>query len=212
MSWGSDALDWFGGLFDSGSSWGSDLGNYATDVFGKGGWLDRNSDLINKGRQVYNAFDAYNNRSNTRSNILDAYKQMMAQDQAYNAEYYKWAQDQQASNAAAQAANDRARRQAAAEALGVQKQMLEGLQGQYAPFTNTMKSLLPKMSKDYKQYLDSTSLLNQYLTPIVMKDLGRAPAPAYGMDVPQAAYSVSMPQAQGSVEFPSLEKILSGRA
>lgn len=241
MSWFSDGLDWIGNQVDSGSSWGTDIGNWFTGsspigqgadgsaLYPEGGsassgsWFDRNvwnggisasdnwRDILNRGRQGFNAINAANNRSGTRSDILNAYRAMAEQDQAYNAEYYKWAQQQQAANAAASAANDRARRKAAAEAMAIEKQALEGLQQQYAPFTKTMTSLLPKMQKDYSKYLDSTSLLNQYLTPLVMKDLGKAPAPAYSMDIPQSAYSVSMPQAQGSVEFPSLEKLLSGR-
>jgi len=218
MSWVSDIWDWGVGSVSNSGDWvdrnlSTDAGSWLDrNVSGDNSWLSNNwRDVLNKGREAFNYFGAANDRSGVRSDMYNMYQNMAAQDQAYNQQYYDWMVQNQQASAAAAAANDAARRKAAAEALAIQKKMLTGLQRQYQPFTDAMQELLPPMKNDYKKFLNTTSVLNQYLTPIAMKSLGQAPEPAYSVNMPESAYSVSMPQAQQSTEFPSLEQLLTRR-
>lgn len=235
MSWLSQGLDWLGGQFDSGSSWGSDVSNWfgggstgqiglnldGSPIMGptSGGsgsgfnlgdnWLTRNWDsigkVVNAGRGIYNMFDANNNQQGVRSNLLDAYANYMMQQQLYNQQLAGMRGGGGGGGGRARAAQ----LAAAKNALKVQEKYLKDLQKQYKPYADSAKALTPKMTKNYKQYLDSTALLNQYLTPTVMGQMKAPIAPAYQTNIPSESYKA--PSFEGkSVSFPTLEEILKG--
>lgn len=205
MTWVGDAWDavsgWFG---NSGSSSGSSTGS----------WIDRNWDTITKGldagRKIYNTWDANNSRQNSRNDILSLLQQNEAADNAYQQQLWEYQNANRGAAAAAARANDAARRKASAKAFKQQSKMLKQLIAQYQPYADAAKELTPKMSQNYSQFLDTTGLLNQYLTPKVMETLGSAPKPSWEQGVPQAAYKVSVPQS-APVSFPSLEEILKNK-
>jgi len=216
MSWLSDIWDW-------GVNQVSDSGDWFNRNFSSsgGGWLDKNvtgdnswlSDngatvdkYLNSGRKIFNLFDGSSARQNSRSDILGMYEAMAAQDQAYNQQYQQYLEGAQA----AAAVNDAARRRAAAEALKIQSKYLKALQKRYQPYVKISRELAPKMAQNYSQYLDTTGLLNQYLTPLAMKGLGSNPTPAYSLDIPKAAYAPTVAP-QESVSFPTLDELLAGR-
>lgn len=173
-------------------------------------WVSKNADTIGKvvdtGRKAYNLFDINSARQGTRSDILDYIKQQEANDNAYNQQMWAYRNAQ----AGAASANAAARRKAAQKAYKQQSKMLKALIEQYQPYATAAKELTPKMSENYKQFLDTTSLLNQYLTPKVMQNLNSAPAPSWGIDVPRSAYAVPMVQSE-AVSFPTPEEALQRR-
>lgn len=199
MTWLSDAADYIGGLFGGDSS-GS--GSGLSDS-----WLGRNWDSIaniaDKGRQVYNYLDMNNARQGTRSDLLGAYQQMAAQDALYQQQLAQYQQGQ----AAAARANDAARRAAANKALKVQKKYLKQLEKNYQPYADAAKMLTPEMGKNFKQYLDTTSLLNQYLAPTVMQQFQQPVQPTYQMNVPESAYAAPKVEGQ-AVSFPTVEELM----
>lgn len=234
MSWLSDGFDWLGGQFGSGNNWGSDLSNFfgggstgqiGTNMDGSpimgptssggGGfnfgdnWLTRNWDtigkVVNAGRGIYNMFDANGNRQGVRNDLLDAYSQYMMQQQLYNQQMAGMGGGGGGGGGRARAAQ----LAAAKKALAVQKKYLTDLQKQYKPYADAAKTLTPKMTKNYKQYLDSTALLNAYLTPTVMGQMKAPIAPAYTQNIPSSAYETPKLEG-GAVSFPTLEEILKG--
>ena len=229
MSWFSDLGDWVGSSVDSNSTWGSDAGDWMTTNFGDssgtgttGGsgsqmfgdsWLGRNwgtiGNVANTGRGLYNLFDANNSRKGVRSDVLGVYERMMAQDQEYRQQMAEFQAQQSGAAAAARRQNDAARLVAAGKALKVQKKGLKALQKQYEPYAEAAKMLTPKMAENYKQYLDTTALLNQYLSPSVMRTLNETPKPAWAQEIPQSAYSVPVVQSE-PVSFPTLAEVLRG--
>lgn len=229
MSWLSDIGDWVGSSAGSESSWGSDAGDWFTKNFGNssdagttgGGpsgvfgdsWLGRNWDTIgnvaNTGRGVYNLFSSNNARKGVRSDVLGVYERMMAQDQEYRDQMAQFQAQQSGAAAAARRQNDAARMVAAGKALKVQKKHLKALQKQYEPYADAAKMLTPKMADNYKQYLDTTALLNQYLSPSVMRSLTETQKPAWAQEIPQSAYSVPVVQSE-PVSFPTMAELLKG--
>lgn len=216
MSWFSDAWDWgVDAVSDSGDwidrTFSTTDGSWLNRNFlGDNSWWDQNGGsldkYVNAGQKLFNLFSANNSRSGSRSDILNMYENIAAQDQAYNQQYQQYLEQAQA----ASASNNAARMRAAAEALKVQKKYLRNLRKQYQPYVKAAKELTPKMAQNYSQFLDTTGLLNQYLAPVAMKAMADGPKPAYELNVPQSAYSVGTPTQQ-AVEFPSLEQILAGR-
>lgn len=217
MSWLSDAWDWGTGLFSSSpstgadahsvgisgpalqdGSWGSSGGGFDTS------WLGRNWDTIGKvvdgGRKIYNTLDMNSSRSGARGDILDLMQKMSQDDDAYNKQLYDWQVANAASRAAAARANDASRRKAANQALKVQKKMLKQMMGQYQPYADAVQTLTPKMAQNYGQFLDSTALLNQYLTPKAMQTLGQAPKATASFDVPQPKFTGGEPVSLASIE------------
>lgn len=191
MSWFSDAFDW---VSDSGN-WG-----WAKDA---GDWIDRNSGYIKTAKDIYNAVDSYNNRTDTRNNLLDVYKNIMAQDQQYNNTYNNW----QAQNWQAQQAQDAARRAAAMSAMKGQTAALKKISAQYDPYVKIAKRLMPKMEKDYNKFLKSTGLLNAYLTPLVTQAQPPVQSWQIQASLPESAYSAAfMPK--NEVVVPALEELV----
>lgn len=186
-------------------SWMDSIG----DLFGNisDTWVGRNFDNIlkvaDKGRQVYNYLDMNNARQGTRSDLFGAYEQMAAQDAAYQQQLAQY----QAGQQAAARANDAARRAAANKALQVQKKYLKQLEKNYQPYADAAKMLTPEMSKNFKQYMDTTALLNQYLTPTVMNNFSQPVQPSYSMQVPQSAYAAPKVEGQ-AVSFPTVEELM----
>jgi flagellar biosynthesis/type III secretory pathway protein FliH len=185
-------------------SWLSDAWDFLSEN------KDTVKDVFNFGRNVYNAWDMNNSRQGSRNDILDFMKQMEAQDNAYQQQMYDYNNRQRAAASAAARANDAARRKASKKAFKKQSKMLKELISQYQPYADAAKELTPKMSQNYSQFLDTTALLNQYLTPKAMEVLGSAPKPTWEMGVPQSAYKVSAPQS-APVKFPSLDEILKNK-
>lgn len=193
MSWLSDAWDWGTSLFDSSSDSGSSGGSSSG-----GSWIDRNWDTISKiagsARDIYNNFDVNSNRQGSRNDILNFLKQSEAQDNDYQRQLWEYKNRASAANAAAARANDAARRKASKKAFKKQSKMLQQLIAQYQPYADAAKALTPKMQENYSQYLDTTALLNQYLTPKVMESLTATPKPTWEINPPKARFAVSMPQ------------------
>jgi|694.fasta_scaffold05059_5 hypothetical protein len=204
MRWISDAWDavsdWFGGSSSGGSS--SNSG---------GNWLDRNwnsiGKLANAGSKIYGAIDANNSRQQSRNDIGNLLDTLAKQDDAYNQQLYQWQNRQAAGRAAAQRQNDRFRRKAANKAYKEQKRVMNQLIQTYQPYAQAAQQLTPKMAQNYGQFLDTTSLLNQYLTPKAMNVLSQPVAPAWSNQIPDAAYQA--PRVEGAqVSFPSVDQIL----
>jgi hypothetical protein len=195
----SGSGSWWGGLTDS-------LGSLGNEI--KDSWVGRNWDTISRGidfgRRAYNLLDMNNARQGSRSDLFNALSGMAAQDQAYQIALSQFNDQRQAAANAAARANDAARRQAANEALKVQKKYFKQLQKTYRPYAKAAKFLTPQMSQNYKGFLDSTALLNQYLTPTVMNQLNQPVAPAFNTQIPQSAFSA--PRVVGAqASFPSIE-------
>jgi hypothetical protein len=169
---------------------------------------DTIKDVFNFGRNLYNAYDMNSSRRGARGDILDFMRQQEAQDNAYQQQLWQYQNAQRGAAAAAARANDAARRKASGKAFKKQSKMLKELISQYQPYADAAKELTPKMSQNYSQFLDTTALLNQYLTPKAMEVLGSAPKPTWEMAVPQSAYKVPVPQS-APIKFPSLDEILS---
>jgi hypothetical protein len=199
MSWWDSIVDGVSSLFDD------------TD---NNSWIERNWGKISKGidagGKLYNTWDMNNSRQGSRGDILDFMKQMEAQDNAYQQQMYDYQNRQRSAAAAAARANDAARRKAGNKAFKQQSKMLKQLIAQYQPYADAAKELTPKMSQNYSQFLDTTALLNQYLTPKAMEVLGSTPKPSWEMGVPQSAYKVPVPQS-APVRFPSLDEILKNK-
>lgn len=198
--------------------WLDSILNAGKEAFG---WLDDHSDSIGKvfdtGRKIYNAYDASSTRQQSRSDIASVYQKLMDQEMAYANDYRAWQEGQlaaQNANAAARAsaaaATDRNRQAAAKKALAVQKKMLKQLQEGYAPYVEASRAITPKATQNYMQYLDSTSLLNQYLTPTVMKGFAEPmkPSSSYALLTPP----VQLSQPSSGVNTQQLiEQILKGK-
>lgn len=193
MEWLDNLWDGIGNLFDS-----------------KAGptWIERNWDKIEKygsgANKIYNSINMSNAEQKRRNDITGLFDQLGQQEDAYNKQLYDWQVANAASRAAAARANDAARRRAANKALGVQKKMLNSLISQYQPYADAAKTLTPKMAQNYGQYLDTTALLNQYLSPKVMQTLGETPKPASQQAIAQPTFANNA----GPVSFPDVEKIL----
>ena len=174
-------------------------------------WVERNWDTISNiadtGRRAYNFWDMNNSRQGSRSDILNLLRQQEASDNQYQQQLWEYRNAQRSAAAAAARAQDAARRKASKKAFKQQSKMLKQLIAQYQPYSDAVKELTPKMSQNYGQFLDTTALLNQYLTPRAMEVLGSAPKPSYEMNVPKSAYKVSFPEA-AQVSFPSPDEIL----
>jgi hypothetical protein len=162
---------------------------------------------LNFGRQVYNLWDVNNARQGSRGDILNYLQQQDAADNAYAQQMYQYQNAQRAASAANARAQDAARRKASGKAFKQQSKMLKQLIAQYQPYNDAVQQLTPKMTQNYGQFLDTTSLLNQYLTPKVMETLGSAPKAAYEQNIPRSAFAVSMPQS-APISFPTLEEAM----
>lgn len=209
MSWLSDGLDWLGGQFGSSSNWGSDAGDFLTNnlnLSSKDGGTDWGK-LLDTGRKAYNLFDSNSARQGTRNDLLDLYTKLDAQDAAYQQQVQQYNQQQAGAAAAARRANDAARRKAEAKALQQQKKAYAKMIDMYQPYADAVKSITPNMAKNYNQFLDTTSLLNQYLAPTVMKNMQQPAQPTYTLPVPQSMASIPVPQSQ-AISFPTLEEAL----
>lgn len=182
--------EWWDSLVDG-------VGNLFNDTKGDS-WLERNWDTISgiadKGRELYNLYDMNSSRQGARGDILDFLKQQEAQDNAYQQQLWQYKNAQSAAAAAAARANDAARRKASKKAFKQQSKMLKQLIAQYQPYADAAKALTPKMQENYSQFLDTTALLNQYLTPKVMENLTATPKPTWEINPPRARYAAPMPQ------------------
>jgi hypothetical protein len=173
-------------------------------------WSEYGSDIkdgINFGRQVYNLWDTNSARQGTRGDIFNYLQQQEAADNAYAQQMWQYQNAQRAASAANARAQDAARRKASNKAFKQQSKMLKQLIAQYQPYNDAVQQLTPKMAQNYGQFLDTTSLLNQYLTPKVMETLGSAPKAAYEQNIPRSAFAVSMPQS-APISFPTLEEAM----
>ena len=210
MSWLSDGLDWIGGQFGSSSNWGSDAGDFITKNFGltdsKGGGTDW-SKILDGGRKIYNLWDSNNARQGSRNDLANIYSKMEQEDQAYQQQLAAYRQQQAAGAAAARRKNDAAQRKAAAKAMKLQKKMFDQMIANYQPYADAAKSITPNMAKNYNQFLDTTSLLNQYLAPTVMKNIQEPMQSTYARPVSQAMTSIPVPQSE-AISFPTLEEAL----
>lgn len=170
------------------------VGNLFNDTKGDS-WLERNWDtVVNGGRQLYNLYDMNSSRQGARGDILDFMRQQEAQDNAYQQQLWAYRNAQSARAAAAARANDAARRKASKKAFKQQSKMLKQLIAQYQPYTDAAKALTPKMQENYSQFLDTTALLNQYLTPKVMENLTATPKPTWEINPPRARFAAPMPR------------------
>lgn len=214
MGW----LDWFGSSSSSGEQIGQNRdgspiyatgsGSSSTSAPSSGSgydWLtwDNLGKAVNAGRQIYNAFDMNDARQDSRNNMLDLFGKIGQQDDAYAKQMQDWQMANAASRAAAARANDAARRKSAAKTAKVQKKMLKQMMAQYQPYADATKMLTPKMAQNYGQFLDTTALLNQYLTPRAMQTLGEAPKATASFNTPQPTFTGGAP-----VNVPSVEEIL----
>lgn len=214
MSWFSDGLDWIGSQFGSSGTSAQDgtPGSWGGSSSSTGGtWLDRNWGTISKGidagRKLYNLYDANSAQQGVRSDIMDVYAKMEAEDKAYQQQLQAYQQQQSAGAAAARRQTDAARRKAEAKALKFQKKAMGELIAQYQPYNDSIKALVPKMTENYSQFLDTTGLLNQYLAPAVKKNMDQPFQSAYTQNVPSANFNIPVPQGQ-PVSFPTLDEIL----
>lgn len=213
MSWFSDGLDWLGGQLGGSSSWGSDAGDFITKNLG---WTEKTGDdaggtdfgkILDFGRKAYNLFDINDARSDSRDSFLKIYEKMAADDAAYQQQLAEYRNRSAGAAAAARRKNDAARRKAEAFAMKEQQKAYNEMIKMYKPYADAAKKLTPQMANNYSQYLGTTSLLNQYLTPKVMQNMAQPVQPVYSQNVPQSAYEV--PMAQGApVSFPGLEELL----
>ena len=182
--------EWWDSLVDG-------VGNLFNDTKGDS-WIERNWDTISGvargARDIYNTYDANSNRQGSRNDFLKLLQQTEAQDNEYQRQLWEYKNRASAANAAAARANDAARRKASKKAFKKQSKMLEQLIAQYQPYTDAAKALTPKMQENYSQFLDTTALLNQYLTPKVMESLTTAPKPTWEINPPRARFAAPMPQ------------------
>lgn len=192
----------------SSSSGGSGGGSWLGNAYN---WINNNSDdiggVLNFGRQVYNLWDTNSARQGSRGDILNFLKQQDAADNAYAQQMWAYQNAQRGAAAAAARAQDAARRKASKKAFKQQKKVLNQLIKQYQPYNDAVQQLTPKMSQNYAQFLDTTALLNQYLTPKVMETFGSAPKPAYEQAIPRTAYAVRVPES-APISFPTPEEAL----
>jgi hypothetical protein len=216
MSWLSDGLDWIGSQFGGGSY--QTPGTFEGNLPGMGGsgsssggsWIDRNWGTISKiadgGRKLYNMFDINDARKDSRNQLLDVYAKMEAENNAYNQQMAQYNAQRSAGAAAARRANDAKARKAQAKAIKLQEKMMKQMISNYQPYADAAKMLTPEMANNYKQFLDTTSLFNQYLTPTVAKTLGSAPTPMAAPQVNPQAYTA--PSQAPQVSFPTIDEML----
>lgn len=199
MGWWDSLVEGVGNLFDS------------TDG---NSWFERNwgdiQDVANFGREAYNLYDMNSARQGSRSDILNLLGQQEARDNEYAQQMWEYQNAQRAAAASAARAYDAQRRKASKKAFKQQRKMLNELIKQYQPYNDAVQQLTPKMAQNYSQFLDTTALLNQYLTPKVMETLGSAPKPSWEMQVPKSAFSVPMPES-APVSFPTPEETMRRR-
>lgn len=186
------------------------------------GFFDKYGDTIAKGVGfAQNAYNAYNQNSaeqGSRSDILGAlYAQSAARAQRQQ-DLYNWQVQQAQAGAAASAANSRAAAAASManqkaalaagkKALKTQKKYLEQIAQSYSPYTDAAKSLVPKSAENYGQFLDSTSLLNAYLTPKALEVMGNAPKSVTEFAPPKSSYEVGVPKG-ATTTFPDVMALL----
>jgi PAB1-binding protein PBP1 len=190
LDWGSDAYDWY---------------NKNEDTIGK---------VANFANNVYRAGSTSNARTDFRDNYAKIIEQVTAQDAAYQDDYRKWQEAQYAANqsaaasrAAAARANQAAARKAAQKAMRQKEKGYKELAQNFQPYLDASKMLAPEMAKNYKGFLDSTALLNNYLTPSVMKGMSERQKPVWEVAVPESAYKIDAPKAT-SVSAEDLQRIL----
>lgn len=168
-------------------------------------WYNRNEDTIGKVANFANKAYRASETSDARTGFRDAYakilEQAAASDAAYQDDYRKWQEAQYAANqsaaasrAAAARANMAAAQKAAAKAMRQKEKGYKEIISNFDPYVNAGKMLAPEMAKNYKGFLDSTSLLNQYLAPKVMEGMQQGQKPVWEVSVPASAYQVGSPQ------------------
>lgn len=196
-------------------SWFSDIFDYVGDAVSTGwDWVKENKgdiqDGLNFGRKAYNLFDVNNARQGSRKDILNFLRQQEQSDNDYARQMWEYQNAQRSAAAANARAMDAARRKASNKAFKQQSKMLNELMKQYQPYNDAVQALTPKMAQNYGQFLDTTSLLNQYLTPKVMGTLGSAPKASFEQAVPKSAYAVAFPQS-APISFPTPDETLKKR-
>lgn len=185
MDWWDSLLDWGGKAYD---------------------WYNKNEDTIGKvanfGNNVYRAGATSNARTGFRDAYAKILEQAAAQDAAYQDDYRKWQEGQYAANQAAAAsraaaarANQAAAQKAGKKAMREKKKGYEKIISNFDPYVNAGKMLAPEMAKNYKGFLDSTAMLNQYLAPKVMEQMQQPVKPTWETSIPTSAYEVKASQA-----------------
>lgn len=189
------------------------------------GFVDKYGGAIEKGtnllRDGYNAFNQNRAEQGSRNDILDAYRAQLAARAQRQQDLYNYQLQQMQANEAASAANSRAaaaasmaNQKAALKAgkkgLKTQRKYLEQIAGNYQPFLDAAKDLVPKSAENYRGFLDTTSLLNAYLAPRAMEVLGNAPKAAMEFAPKASAVNVAVPQGQ-AVTFPNLNELMRQR-
>lgn len=185
------------GLWDTITEWG---GN-ALD------WYDKNKDTIGRVGNFANNVYRAGATNDARTGFRDAYarilEQAAVQDAAYQDDYRKWQEGQfaasqaaAASRAAAARANQAAARKAGKKAMRQKEKDYKAIIGNFQPYVDAGKMLAPEMAKNYKGFLDSTSLLNEYLGPKVLESMKQESKPAWEIQVPTSAYQAPIQQAK----------------
>jgi hypothetical protein len=168
-------------------------------------WYGKNEGTIGKianfGNKVYRASETRGARSDFRDAYAKILEQAAAEDSAYQNDYRKWQEGQYAASQSAAAsrtkaarANQAAAQKAAKKAMRQKEKGYTEIIGNFQPYVDAGKKLAPEMANNYKGFLDSTSMLNQYLTPKVMENMQQGQKPVWDISVPKSAYEVSQPQ------------------
>ena len=214
MSWLSDGWDFISdgasSLFGGGSYQTPPTFSTNSPSSTGGNWIERNWNTISKvvdgGRKLYNMYDVNDARQDSRRQFLDVYSQIEADQNAYNQQMAQYNAQRAGAASAARRANDAKARKAQAKALKIQEKFLNQMISNYQPYADAAKTLTPEMAKNYKQFLDTTSLLNQYLAPTAMKTLGSAPTPMAAPQVNAQAYLA--PSKAPPSSFPTVEEMM----
>lgn len=201
-----------------------------------GDWYGKNEKLIgglaNAGKNIYQSFNQAGARQDTRSGIADILEKQALAELDYQNRFNDWQAKNSAANAAASAAasraaaatrnanaaatrqaqmaNDAAELAAAKKALGVQKKGYGQIGATYQPMIDQLQTLLPKQSANYGQFLDTSSLLSQYLSNKVMNpEPDPVRKPVWESGIPRSAYAADIPAS--SVTLPDINEILRRR-
>jgi hypothetical protein len=189
---------------------------------GAGDWLGRNWGTISKvgtaAKNVYSAYDQNKSQQQARSGIYDIMEQQLLAQQAQKQQMLDYYNANAGAGGgggrsrgpsispAAMAAEQKAQQAAAKKAMQTQKKYLGQMSKMYSPYIEASKTLVPAQTANYKGFLDTTGMLNQYLSNAAMKTFQEPQQNLWDMKVPDAAYKVATPQS--NVQIPNLTELL----
>ncbi len=185
-------------------------------------FLTKHSDTIAKvggaAKNIWSAFNQNNAQQNVRNGYMDIQQQILANALSQKQKDLDFVNAQAAARGsgggargpsispAAMMKQQKDQQKAEKKGFEALQKSLSGISQSYQPFIDAGKSVLPKQTENYNQYLDQTAMLSNYLGPAALKAFQTPSQAAYDIKVPGQAYRVAAPQS--NVQIPNLAELL----